>query len=92
MWSGAEAELRAWRTRGESTLGDLASQTAKSVIRDKAFRRLLLMAAFVGLVVSLAAWAFLTLVPFMQDVLFEDLPAGLGFTEPPWWWPIPVRR
>lgn len=87
---GAEIALDQVQHVEEKTLGELAPQTAKSVIRDKAFRRLLLMSAFVGLVVSLAAWAFLTLVPFMQDLLFLDLPDALGFSESPWWWPMPV--
>lgn len=71
-------------------MGEIAPQNAMSVIRDRGFRRLLIFSAFVGLVVSAAAWGFLSLVPFLQDLLFVDLPDVLGFTTAPWWWPIPV--
>jgi H+/Cl- antiporter ClcA len=60
------------------------------MIRDRDFRRLLILSAVVGLVVSLAAWAFLTIVPFVQDLIYMDLPGVLGFSETPWWWPLPV--
>jgi H+/Cl- antiporter ClcA len=63
---------------------------AKSVIRDPQFRKLLILSAMVGLIVSVAAWAFLTLVPWIENLLYVDLPDFVGFSERPWWWPIPV--
>lgn len=71
-------------------MSNVAPQNAKSVVRDRDFRRLLVLSAFVGLVVSLAAWAFLTIVPYIQDLLFFELPDALGFSGRPWWWPLPV--
>jgi H+/Cl- antiporter ClcA len=68
----------------------LPPQDAKSIIREQQFRRLLILSAAVGLIVSVAAWAFLTLVPWIQDLLFIDLPGFVGFSDRPWWWPIPV--
>ncbi len=35
-------------------------------------------------------WAFLTLVPWIQDRVYITLPDALGFSEAPWWWPLPV--
>ena len=67
-----------------------SSVDARSVITDRSYRMLLLLSAVVGVVVSIAAWAFLTLVPWLQDLLYVDLPDWLGFSETPWWWPIPV--
>ena len=71
-------------------MSEVSKQQVKSVIRDREFRKLLILSAVVGLVVSLAAWAFLTFVPYLQDLLYVDLPGALGFSETPWWWPLPV--
>lgn len=70
--------------------GSALPQDAQSVVRNPGFRRLLILSAVVGLIVSVGAWAFLTLVPWTQDRLFVDLPEVLGFSGAPWWWPIPV--
>jgi H+/Cl- antiporter ClcA len=54
------------------------------------YGRLLVLAGAVGLVTALAAWCFLTLVPWIQTAVFDDVPVAIGFAEPPRWWPIPV--
>jgi H+/Cl- antiporter ClcA len=54
------------------------------------YGRLLALAGAVGLVTALAAWCFLTLVPWINEAVFDDLPVAIGFAEPPRWWPIPV--
>ena len=52
---------------------------------------LLALAAAVGLVVSLAAWAFLELIHQVQVGVFEGLPKDLGYANgAPWWWALPV--
>ena len=57
----------------------------------KAFAVLLLLAAVVGLVVSLAAWGFLELVYQTQVGVWDDLPAQLGYDDgAPLWWGVPV--
>ncbi len=57
----------------------------------KAFAVLLLLAAVVGLVVSLAAWAFLELIYQTQQGVWDDLPAQLGYEDgAPLWWGLPV--
>jgi H+/Cl- antiporter ClcA len=57
----------------------------------KAFAVLLLLAAVVGLVVSLAAWGFLELVYQTQVGVWDDLPAQLGYEDgAPLWWGVPV--
>ncbi len=62
----------------------------KAIVRTTEYRRLLLLAAVVGFLVSLAAWAFLTLVPWIQDRVYITIPHALGFSEAPSWWPLPV--
>jgi H+/Cl- antiporter ClcA len=69
---------------------DSSAVDPKAVIRTTAYRRLLLLACLTGFVISLAAWAFLTLVPWIQDRVYIDLPKALGFSEAPSWWPLPV--
>jgi H+/Cl- antiporter ClcA len=61
-----------------------------TLIRSKEYRRLLVVAALVGVVVSLASWAFLELLHWIQEWVYKDLPAGLGFDSAPTWWPAPV--
>ncbi len=49
---------------------------------------LLVLAAAVGILVSLAAWAFLELIHQIQVGLFTDLPEGLGYANgaPAWFY------
>ncbi len=68
-----------------------SAEQASSTMRDKRFVLLLLMAAVVGIVVSLAAWCFLELVYQIQREVFTHLPHALGYSHgPPKWWPLPV--
>jgi H+/Cl- antiporter ClcA len=61
-----------------------------SLIRSKGYRRLLLVAAVVGVGVSLASWAFLELTHLVKQWVYDDLPRALGFDGAPLWWPAPV--
>jgi len=52
---------------------------------------LLLLAAAVGLVVSLASWCFLQLVHYIPQWVYEDLPDALGYDDgAPLWWYLPA--
>lgn len=62
----------------------------EAIIGSSEYRRLLVVVGAIGLVVSLAAWGLLTLVPVIQDGAYEDLPKALGFAQAPWWWPLPI--
>src|SRR5215218_2255140 len=61
-----------------------------ALLRSRAYVRLLLLAALIGVPVSAAAYGFLKLVAWLQEALFEDLPEWLGFDAPPTWWPVPL--
>jgi chloride channel protein, CIC family len=51
----------------------------------------MVIAAVLGVVVSLAAWAFLELIHQIQQGVFDDLPKTLGYDDgAPVWWPLPV--
>lgn len=52
---------------------------------------LLVIAAVVGVVVSLVAWCFVELVYQLQQELYHHLPAALGYQHgPPQWWSLPI--
>ena len=62
----------------------------ETITASAEYRRLLVVVGIIGLLVSLAAWGLLTLVPLIQDGAYEHLPNALGFDKPPWWWPVPI--
>jgi H+/Cl- antiporter ClcA len=59
-------------------------------MRDRRFVGVLVLAAIVGVIASLAAWGFLELLNELEPWVFNDLPDALGFDTPPTWWPLPV--
>ena len=72
-------------------MGDVeaAPVDAGSLIRSRQYRVLLVLAAMIGVLVSLASWGFLALVHEIQVGVYEDLPGELGYDTVPWWWPLP---
>jgi len=60
-----------------------------TLIRSRQYRTLLLFAAVIGGIVSLASWAFLELVHGIQVGVYERLPHNLGYATAPAWWPLP---
>ena len=61
-----------------------------AMLRSERFVGLLLLAAVVGVVVSLASWGFLELIHQIQVGVFTDLPSRLGFGGTEWWWLLVV--
>ena len=60
------------------------------MLRSRSYRALLVFAAVIGIVVSIAGWGFLELLHLIQQWVYVDSPSGLGFESVPWWWPVPV--
>jgi len=60
-----------------------------ALVRSKQYRVLLVLAAVIGVLVSLASWGFLELVHYIQVGVYDDLPSDLGYDTAPWWWPLP---
>lgn len=54
--------------------------------RARELLRALVVAAGVGLPVSLAAFGFLALTPAIETVLWTTIPESLGFSGTAWWW------
>jgi H+/Cl- antiporter ClcA len=59
------------------------------LIRSRQYRVLLVLAGFIGLVVSAAVWCFLELVHEIEVWVYDDLPHHLGYHAAPTWWPLP---
>jgi H+/Cl- antiporter ClcA len=60
-----------------------------ALMRTPQYRRLLVLSALIGLVVSVVSWVFLEVTDGLQRWVYDDLPTSLGFTTEPWWWPLP---
>jgi H+/Cl- antiporter ClcA len=69
---------------------DASSPDPISLMRSRQFVLLLVLAAIVGVVASLAAFGFLKLVTEMEDWVYQDLPDALGYETTPDWWSLPV--
>jgi chloride channel protein, CIC family len=61
-----------------------------SIIRSRRFVVLLVLAALIGVVASLAAWGFLELIHQIQVGVYTDLPKDFGYDTAPDWWSLPV--
>lgn len=61
-----------------------------AMLRSKAYIKLLVLAALVGVPVSAVAYGFLKLVALLQHWFFTTIPDGVGFHGAPVWWPLPV--
>ena len=61
-----------------------------AIVRSRRFIGLLVLAAIVGMVVSVLSWAFLEAVYWIQHGAYQDLPDALGFDSVPTWWPLPL--
>jgi H+/Cl- antiporter ClcA len=59
-------------------------------MRDRSFIALLVLAALVGVIASVAAFGFLELIHQMKPWVYNDLPDALGFDSTPDWWALPV--
>ena len=65
---------------------DPAALDPAAILRSRDFVKLLVLAAVIGIIVSVVGWAFLELVHQIQLGVFQDLPDALGFSGVPEWW------
>jgi H+/Cl- antiporter ClcA len=62
-----------------------------STLLSRAYVVLLVLAAVVGVIVSVAAWCFLELIYQVQREVFHHLPSAVGYEHgAPLWWSLPV--
>ncbi|MEU2900575.1 chloride channel protein [Streptomyces sp. NPDC001273] len=71
-------------------LANAASPDPLSILRSRQYAALLVMAALIGVPVSVVAFGFLALVGELQPLLYTDLPEALGWDKTPLWWPLPL--
>lgn len=64
--------------------------TDPATLHSRAYLRLLLLSAVLGIPISALAWAFLHVVTRAGDLLYQDLPAALGLDGTPAWWGVPA--
>ncbi|WP_411103522.1 chloride channel protein [Streptomyces sp. cmx-4-9] len=62
----------------------------RKLLRSPGYLKTLGFSALIGIPVSLAAFWFLVLLHELEDALWAGLPESLGWSEPPWWWPLPL--
>ncbi len=60
------------------------------LLRTRSYVVLLVFGALIGVPVAAVAFGFLKLVDVAQEWVFQTLPADLGFSTAPAWWPLPV--
>jgi H+/Cl- antiporter ClcA len=60
------------------------------LLRSRAYARLLVVAAVLGVAISAVAWGFLALVAKLQHWLYASFPSDLGYRSAPVWWPFPL--
>jgi H+/Cl- antiporter ClcA len=85
-----EVTVSSEQPAGPGPSDDVAAPDPERLIRSREYRRLLLLSGLLGVLVSLACWAFLELVHWLQVATYKDLPQLLGFETPPPWWPLPT--
>jgi H+/Cl- antiporter ClcA len=61
-----------------------------AMLRSRSYVQLLVLAAILGVPVSVVAYFFLKLVALLQNWFFTLLPKELGFSGTPVWWPLPL--
>lgn len=62
--------------------------TAAPDLHSRAYVQVLVVAALLGIPLSVAAFGFLVAVHELEHVVWETAPDALGFEELPAWWPI----
>ncbi|MDX6312449.1 MAG: hypothetical protein QOF44_1913 [Streptomyces sp.] len=60
------------------------------MLRRPAYRRALVFCGLIGIPVSLLAFWFLVALHELEHLIWVDWPHHLGWTDPPWWWPLPL--
>ncbi|WP_351222584.1 chloride channel protein [Streptomyces sp. NPDC002133] len=60
----------------------------RALLRSPGYLRTLVFCAVIGIPVSLVAFWFLVALHQLEHLLWVHLPEVLGWSLPPWWWPL----
>ncbi|MDQ1029509.1 H+/Cl- antiporter ClcA [Streptomyces umbrinus] len=93
--SGLRRSVIAEQKRGEAAEAAPGNQPQEAdqlrdILRRPEYLRALVFCAVIGILVSFAAFWFLVLLHEMESLIWVDWPHDLGWTTPPWWWPLPL--
>jgi H+/Cl- antiporter ClcA len=77
------------RTRPAPASPDGPAIDPLTVVRSRAYLWALVLAALLGIPISVAAYGFLALTSRLQNAIFQDLPEGIFAGTTPAWWPVP---
>jgi H+/Cl- antiporter ClcA len=69
---------------------DAAGLDVTARLRSRGYLALLLLAAVIGVPISVASYYFLQVVALLQRWVFAELPRAFGFPDTPVWWSLPV--
>src|SRR4051794_19831123 len=76
--------------KSEAPTGDgTAPLDPVTVLRSKAYLSALVLAAVLGIPISVVAYGFLAGTTKLQELIFEDLPGDIFTGTTPAWWPLP---
>ena len=73
-----------------TTAGPQGDTNPLDLLRSRTYVVALCFAALIGVPIAVVSYGFLTAVSKSQHWLFSSLPGELGFSTPPWWWPLPL--
>ncbi|QDY81122.1 chloride channel protein [Streptomyces qinzhouensis] len=62
----------------------------RDILRSRGYLMLLLLSAVLGAPIAFLAFLFVSLQHELQHAVWTDLPEAVGYTQPPWWWPLPA--
>lgn len=62
----------------------------RGLLRSPGYFKALVFCALIGVPVSLVAFWVLVALHELEHVMWDGLPAALGWNVPPWWWPLPL--
>jgi H+/Cl- antiporter ClcA len=69
-------------------MASTSTAAAEAFLRSRRYPAVLVVAAILGGIVSVAAYGFLLLVHGLQVLAYSTVPHGLGFAGAPLWWPL----
>lgn len=72
------------------TAAGAAEAALRQTLLSRGYLRLLLLSALLGVPVALACFFFVALQHELQHWVWQSLPGALGYSAPPWWWPLPA--
>lgn len=68
----------------------LEADRLRDLLLAPGYLKVLAFSAVIGVPVSLVAFWFLVGLHELEHLLWAELPHGLGWDAPPWWWPFPL--